>query len=577
MVVLRNSNVVQVVQVGGSVQSNRGALMLPGEASGLFLVGSDVVALGSSVAYGGGVVYPGGGVAYGPGGGGAAVPPGVPTNGGTVPGGDSVAPTPANGAAIAVGGPAVAPYPSPYPSPSASSTPVWVVSVANPDHLVLTRTFTVTGNVVDARLIGHSVKLVTESQPQIVFPVPQDYSSAGLAKAAAANRGIIAKAPLSAWLPSVTQANGTVQPTDCGNVDHTVEPEGVGMLSVVTLDPDKTAPQGMVSVLGNAGTTYASLTNLYVATENYALQQEMAAGPATGVAGERTVIHDFSISDPHGATYVGSGTVPGVLLNQFAMSEYNGDLRVATTSGFPSPPPFEGGPVPAADGSQSYVTVLRPSSGALAQVGQVGGLGVTQKIYGVRFVGALGYVVTFMQMDPLYVVDLSDPAHPAVRGALELTGYSAYLNTAGPGLLLGVGEAATANGSPQGMQVSLFDVRDSNHPRLVGQDVIQQATALVSNDPHAFLWWEPTHLALIPADSYESAYGSVAYAFHVDSVGGVTKVAELTHGGRGGTGQPNIERAIVVGKVLYTISDAGVLASNLNSFSDVAWTSFPPN
>ncbi len=113
-------------------------------------------------------------------------------------------------------------------------------------------------------------------------------------------------------------------------------------------------------------------------------------------------------------TYAGSGTVPGFVVNAYALSEQDGALRVASTDE-PSWLPEGGQLTPA----HSYVTVLSPRpDGALAQVGQVGGLGEGQRIFGVRFVGTTGYVVTFRQTDPLYTIDLSKPEAPRVVGEL---------------------------------------------------------------------------------------------------------------------------------------------------------------
>ena len=113
--------------------------------------------------------------------------------------------------------------------------------------------------------------------------------------------------------------------------------------------------------------------------------------------------------------------------------------------------------------SQSYVTVLATKGGRLEKAGQVGGLGRGERIYAVRFIGDRGYVVTFRETDPLYTLDLADPARPRVTGELKILGYSAYLHPVGEHELLGVGQDATPEGMRLGTQVSLFDV--SNPPR----------------------------------------------------------------------------------------------------------------
>src|SRR5690606_24107857 len=133
--------------------------------------------------------------------------------------------------------------------------------------------------------------------------------------------------------------------------------------------------------------------------------------------------------------FVGGGRVPGHLINQYAMSEWDGRLRVAaTTEG------RDGGQ------SQSGVYVLAPKDGQLVQVGAVEGLGLGERIYAVRFIGPIGYVVTFRQTDPLYTVDLRDPTAPVVRGALKIPGYSAYLHPVDDTRLIGVGQDATDSG-----------------------------------------------------------------------------------------------------------------------------------
>ncbi len=172
-----------------------------------------------------------------------------------------------------------------------------------------------------------------------------------------------------------------------------------------------------------------------------------------------TEIHRFDVSDPDETAYTGSGAVDGYMLSQWSMSEHEGILRVASTTS----PPFD--PTGEQQGeSESYVTALATTGEKLTRVGRVGGLGRTEQIYAVRFMGDVGYVVTFRQTDPLYTLDLSDPTEPRVVGELKIPGYSAYLHPVGEGLLLGVGQDADASGQTQGLQASLFDVSDPAEP-----------------------------------------------------------------------------------------------------------------
>ena len=172
--------------------------------------------------------------------------------------------------------------------------------------------------------------------------------------------------------------------------------------------------------------------------------------------GVRTEIHKFDISSPVKTQYRGSGTVSGYLLSQWSLSEHRGVLRVVSTES----PAWWG----AGRETESFLTTLRASGGALVQAGRIGELGKGERVYAVRFVGDTGYVVTFRQIDPLYTLDLSQPERPRVLGELKIPGYSAYLHPIGEDLLLGVGQDADENGRPLGTQLSIFDVSDLRKP-----------------------------------------------------------------------------------------------------------------
>ena len=150
--------------------------------------------------------------------------------------------------------------------------------------------------------------------------------------------------------------------------------------------------------------------------------------------------------------------------------------------------------------SQSLVSVLSVRGRQLVTVGSVGGLGRGETIRAVRFIGPVGYVVTFRQTDPLYTLDLSRPDRPRVVGELKLLGYSAYLHPVGDGLLLGLGEAADATGATSGLQMSLFDVSDPATPRRLAQVQVTGAYSDAEGDHHAFTFADG--LALAPYTRY---------------------------------------------------------------------------
>jgi hypothetical protein len=298
-------------------------------------------------------------------------------------------------------------------------------------------------------------------------------------------------------------------------------------------------------------TVYASQDRLYVASERW-----LGADPSRGEIRDdaATGLHAFDTSKPGVTGYVGSGEVPGYLLNQWSLSEHEGILRAATTS----MPPWE-----SRERSESAVRTLEERDGRLAELGRVGGLGKGEQIYAVRFMGATGFVVTFRQVDPLYTLDLADPRAPKLIGELKVPGYSAYLHPVGEGLLLGVGQDADEDGMATGVQLSLFDVSDLRNPvRIAQRGVGPYSYTEVEDDHHAFTWWAPGQLAVIPvfqyAEDYVDGVFSGALAFRVDRAGGIQEAARFTH--PRGVGDV-FRRSLVIGDRLLLVSDRGVLST----------------
>ena len=384
------------------------------------------------------------------------------------------------------------------------------------------------GTEEGARLINGQVVLVLEHQPAFRWFYPVGPGAAAQSAAKAANRALIERSAVSDWLPSVTVSASSAggrrvsetRTAACASTYHTARPFGVGTVSVVSLDPTTGSPGSEVTVVGNAEDVYASATDVYVATTSW--RDQLAEGGTTGGAiacplnamclpgsffpqDLSTDVYGFDISNPGTPQYLGSGSVPGTLIGQYAMSEYDGYLRVASTFGEPTLAPVDGGQAPA-QLSDNMVSVLQPESGALVTVGSLRGLGEGEKIYSVRFVGDLGYVVTFNQTDPLYVVDMSDPTQPVLAGQVSLSGYSSFLQPLGTGLLLGVGQSVDQELRTQGLQLEVFNVSDPSQPSLVSsQQLGAGAGSAAEYDPHALLWWAPAGLVVLPVDDYSGS------------------------------------------------------------------------
>jgi hypothetical protein len=281
-------------------------------------------------------------------------------------------------------------------------------------------------------------------------------------------------------------------------------------------------------------------------------------------------LHKFVTVQSGASTYRGSGEVPGALLNQYAMSEYDGVLRVASTVS------ERRGWVNSREITEGLVTTLREQDGALRQLGQVDGLGRddNESIRAVRFIENRGYVVTFRQTDPLYVLDLTDAAAPKVLGELKIPGYSGYLHPVGKNLLLGVGQSGRA-----GVQFSLFDISDPALPRRIDKQTYGAGAAEAEFDPKAFLYWQPRNLIIAPTTLFgdpklvggfkggrppSAAEGNESFSGVVllrANRNGLTELGRLAIADTDG----RVNRSLVIGDTVYLLSDQALQANSLDT------------
>ncbi|MER7207225.1 beta-propeller domain-containing protein [Streptosporangium sp. NPDC000239] len=478
------------------------------------------------------------------------------------------------------------------------------------------------GSHVDARMIGSTVRIVVRSQPDIPFPDlgPKLSEQERTLK----NRATVNGAPITAWLPTFETADAkgvsVKKSVGCERVSHPDDYTGTSLLTVHTLDLSQgladTAP---ISVAADGDTVYGTGTSLYVASnprwwwwprpiddvvpmedaptgtpaesgsaqapQVEPTQEDPSAPPVDPSADptptpeetpkqppEETEIHRFDISAPGAPRYVASGKVSGRLINQYAMSEYQGHLRVATTT---NSTVFR-----SAENSSSTVHVLKDDT--LAKVGEIGGLGDGERIYSVRFIGPVGYVVTFKQVDPLYTLDLSDPANPRKTGELKITGYSAYLHPAGDGRLIGIGQEANTEGRTLGTQVSLFDVSDPANPRRLSQMFQKDSGSEAEWDPHAFLYWAKTGMAVLPLNTWDGTANTTgsALVLKIDD-SAVTRTGTVVHPkpkpvkkGEPILFDPTVRRAVVIGDGLWTFSEQGVKVNAMDGLAERSWIPF---
>ncbi len=297
-----------------------------------------------------------------------------------------------------------------------------------------------------------------------------------------------------------------------------------------------------------------------------------------------TVIHKIAI-DKGNIAYIAFGEVPGYLKNQFSMDEYGGNLRVATTSN-----------VYTRTGSYEYNNVFVLDSG-MKTVGSLTHIAEQEKIYATRFIGDRLYMVTFKRIDPFFVIDLADPAKPAILGKLKIPGYSDYLYPYDKNTIIGVGKETATNDwggvSTRGVKLALFDVTDVDNPKQIDKVEIGIAgtDSAALYDHKAFLFDKGKNLLVLPIRQVASGDEKVtsgsgsgqqiwygAYVFGVTPQTGFVLRGTVEHGTASGgsywygSSANEVKRSLYIGNDLYTISTAKIVASDLTNINTTVKT-----
>lgn len=427
-----------------------------------------------------------------------------------------------------------------------SQTEVNIVSIADRTAPVVEATLEFDADFVSSRMIEDRLHLVMTTYPNLPSQ-PSD----------------VPAQPIDDIIPNQTVMVGgaVVQDGNVANWDaflHPVDPDGVGMTVIASLDI--TTPNDSLkttAILADAGSIYASTAALYVTDTGYT---------AWDAPRETTDIYRFDLNGD-APEYRASGTVPGRVPDQFSMGEQAGYLRVATTrSGTFN---FNGVESP----SDNAVFVLGVDGEVLKTVGSVEGIAPGEQIYSARFIGDRGFVVTFKKIDPLFTLDVADPANPKIVGTLKVPGYSDYIHPLDADHLLTIGKDADDVGDfawYQGVQLSVFDVTAFDNPKLSSKVVLgtrgTESEALYEHK--AFNYYAPLEMLAIPVHLFEGQtsgpeYGTPTFAgvyvYHVTPADG------LAYRGRVATGNADYysmgwTRTVFVNDLLFVVTADGVQA-----------------
>lgn len=380
----------------------------------------------------------------------------------------------------------------------------------------------------------------------------------------------------------------------CRSFYRPTDSAGRATTSIVSLDLAAADPTiDADTVVSNWATVYASQERLYLAEGAWDWWWPVAELDAGELFTPASNIHAFDVSQAGTAAYVGSGRIDGTVINQFALDEQDGLLRVAATTtpwrvwsrdgGEQAPPPPP----------ESHVYVLEEQDGALVTVGHLGGIEPGESIFSARFEGDKGYVVTFQQTDPLFTIDLSDPRSPELAGELEVFGFSTYLHPIEGDRLLAIGVSGDENGATWRTQVSMFDAADFSAPALLDREELVTegyGWSEAQYEHKAFNYFPAKGLLAVPLTGYGETFADGVYTYEVSStlelitVGedGLARKGAIDHSAYYNTSpnegywtSPDVRRSIFMGDFIYALSARALTVHALADLAPVTALALP--
>lgn len=354
-----------------------------------------------------------------------------------------------------------------YDCRTVQMTGVRVYDISDPAKPKQTREFSIEGSLLSSRLTNGRLYLVTNKYLN-TYGISEDTDAAEV---------------LTNYRDPAVSGKTCLVPAE--SIAYLSAGQTQNLLSITTLDYKTDDPADIETVFGSGYILYMNATGLYV-TSGYCDPQTYESG---------TLIMKFDVAQK-GVTYRCSAVVKGTVLNQFSMDEHKGYFRIAVTK-------EQTAELKTAVATEPAITISRGAQDTenrvyvldkdLKLAGRLAGIAPGERIKSVRFSGDIGYVVTFVQTDPLFVIDLSDPTAPKVRGELKIPGFSQYLHPVGEGLLLGIGQETESEYGrviTKGIKVSLFDVSNPDDPKELNHIVIggQGSNAMAEYDHRNFVW-----------------------------------------------------------------------------------------
>jgi hypothetical protein len=468
-------------------------------------------------------------------------------------------------------------------------TKITVLDITAPVAPTVLAEHFVEGSYVSARRIGTRVQTVVTGGSQDVFSLYPDFyqfdyeddDSEDMIRAyeelRARNEIAIQTATLDELLPDHFVASTTgIEDAGFACEDVYVPTSGTtdfGTTQIHSLDLAALDAESPTTVIfGSTQTIYQNQDTLVLAAQSWS--QHLGAGPVWDLSDEPislvgTHLHAFAITENDGRpAYRASATVPGSLSDQFALDEKDGVVRIATTEQIASRSEW--------GRSANAMFTLGYDDRALTPLGEIRDLAPGEQIYATRYVGDRGYVVTFRQVDPLFVFDLSNPSAPKLTAELKIPGFSEYMHPLNGGThLLTIGVDGDDDGANGAIALQIFDVTDAAAPKLTHKFPL--------TDEQGWSWSEAlyNHKALtfyedvlaFPVEGYTTSPQSGLALFRIDAVNGITELGRINHTPyfNGGTTYDycyygyGVRRGVFIEDHVLSISEAAIVASPIET------------
>jgi hypothetical protein len=372
-------------------------------------------------------------------------------------------------------------------------TTVRRVDLANPEEPDVLDEQSYDASLVSARQYGDTVRLVLGTGlPALDFVQPNEKRTER--EALKENRRIVRESDIEDWLPSVREDGGDAElAVGCDSMSRPEDFAGGGSVVVVGYDAESPTERSSLGVATSSSIVYSSADRIYLATSPMwwgccvIMEGDIGWGRRVAPDGNTddgvTSLHAFELAGTE-AAYVGSGEVEGIVRDRWSMDAVDGTLRVAVGASSQT-------------GNFNSIVTLREKDGALEEIGRLDRLGVNEQIKSVRWFDDLAFVVTFRQTDPLYAIDLSNPARPRKLAALKIPGFSEYLHPIGDDLMIGIGTDASLSGMTRGGQAAVFDISDlTNLRRVAKHGYGMNRQTMAGSDPRQFTWLPDRRTAL---------------------------------------------------------------------------------